>query len=149
MLYHDLAKPIRDLLDSRWTRDNVSLSFLVLAFAASNHCNQSVSARHQIVFSVCLGLAFLTRFDSCLITIPLWWNQTDWRFKTIASGTIALAWLVSAYGVYRHFPDLGITNLLWDLPTNECTLHDPIWPSHRTNPAAGRSLIITGMNIPT
>lgn len=109
-------------------------SFLVLAFAASNHCNQSVSARHQIVFSVCLGLAFLTRFDSCLVTIPLWfqvasrqWNQTDSRKLTgvlrllLPGLVIALAWLVSAYGYYHDI-----------FPTS--VYHKPArWDHQRTN----------------
>lgn len=109
-------------------------SFLVLAFAASNHCYQSVSARHQIVFSVCLGLAFLTRFDSCLVTIPLWfqvasrqWNQTDSRKLTgvlrllLPGLVIALAWLVSAYGYYHDI-----------FPTS--VYHKPArWDHQRTN----------------
>ena len=66
-------------------------SFLTVAFVAACQCTSKFSKRNQFTFSICLGLAFLTRFDSCLVTLPMWFHvaSRQWRLgETQKSWTI-------------------------------------------------------------
>ncbi len=109
-------------------------SFLIIAFAAACRCTQKYSIHGQWLFSICLGLAFLTRFDSCLVTLPLWFHVAtrQWRLaetsqvrtilRLLLPGfAIALTWLGTAY-IYYH--DIFPTSVY----------HKPArWDHQRTN----------------
>jgi len=109
-------------------------SFLTVAFASACQCTSNFSKRNQFTFSICLGFAFLTRFDSCLVTLPMWFHvaSRQWRLsETQKSWTIirlllpglllAVAWLATAY-VYYH--DIFPTSVF----------HKPArWDHQRTN----------------
>lgn len=109
-------------------------SFLIIAFAAACQCLQEFSWRSQLTFSVCLGLAFLTRFDSCLVTLPVWvhvaghqWKHSkhNWfqsLLRLLLPGLVlALIWLATAY-IYYH--DIFPTSVY----------HKPArWDHQRTN----------------
>jgi len=89
-------------------------SFLVTAYAAAYRCVRQYSPRHQLLFSICLGLAFLTRYDSCLVTLPMWfhvvWKQYQHKpQKSLGSVRtlllpglfIAGGWFIFSY-IYYH-----------------------------------------------
>jgi len=92
-------------------------SFLVLAFACAVRSRDTDDRRLLVAFSVLLGLAFLTRYDSCLFTLPIWFHVaiSQWRSQGLSPGKkisrttllllpgllIALAWLGTSY-VYYH-----------------------------------------------
>ena len=109
-------------------------SFLTVAFTAACHCREEFSHRDQLIFSICLGLAFLTRFDSCLVTLPLWfhvancqWNHSEdsklrsMLYLLLPGLLIALAWLVVSYNYYHDI-----------FPTS--VYHKPArWDHQRTN----------------
>ena len=92
-------------------------SFLVVAFACSVRSHDTDDCRFLIAFSVLLGLAFLTRYDSCLFTLPIWFHVaiSQWRRAGLSRGqkvvrtvlllmpglVMALAWLGTSY-VYYH-----------------------------------------------
>lgn len=104
-------------------------SFLLTAYTASYRCIRQYSPRHQLLFSVCLGLAFLTRFDSCLVTLPLWfhvaWKQHQhhpqkslgsMRLLLLPGLLLASCWLIFSYTYYHDiFPtSFHGKPLLWD-----------------------------------
>jgi len=109
-------------------------SFLTVSFAIACNCRREFSRSKQVIFSVCLGLAFLTRFDSCLVTLPLWFHVAGHQWKYYSSDRfrsilrlllpgllIALAWLSTAY-IYYH--DIFPTSVY----------HKPArWDHQRTN----------------
>ena len=93
-------------------------SFLIVAFAAGRRCMDEESTKYQTLFSVCLGLAFLTRFDSCLVTLPMWLHVATRQWKVTNHGKlqsilklllpglfIAIVWLSTSYWYYHDiFP---------------------------------------------
>lgn len=109
-------------------------SFLVLAYAAACRCVESVHNKFQLLFSICLGLAFLTRFDSCLVTLPMWFHVAYRQWKLSDRGKIftilrlwlpgfliALSWLATSYWYYHDI-----------FPTS--VYHKPArWDHQRTN----------------
>jgi len=109
-------------------------SLLTVAFTAACHCRQQFSPQNQLLFSVCLGLAFLTRFDSCLVTLPLWFQVANCQWKHSENSKlrailylllpglmIALAWLSVSYSYYHDI-----------FPTS--VYHKPArWDHQRTN----------------
>ncbi|MBH56988.1 MAG: hypothetical protein CMJ82_07360 [Planctomycetaceae bacterium] len=109
-------------------------SFLTIAFASACQCTAQYSRRNQFTFSICLGLAFLTRFDSCLVTLPMWFHvaSKQWGFneskriqsiiRLLLPGLlIATTWLATAY-IYYH--DIFPTSVY----------HKPArWDHQRTN----------------
>jgi len=109
-------------------------SFLTIAFTSACQCTDQHSKRNQLTFSICLGLAFLTRFDSCLVTLPMWFHVANQQWRLSESNRIksiirlllpglliAVAWLATAY-VYFH--DIFPTSVY----------HKPArWDHQRTN----------------
>jgi len=111
-------------------------SFLVLAFACSVRSHNTDDHRFMIAFSVLLGLAFLTRYDSCLFTLPIWFHVaiSQWRRAGLTRGkkfvrtvlllmpglVIALAWLGTSYVYYQDIFPTSIYHkpLRYDIQTH-------------------------------
>ena len=111
-------------------------SFLVLAFACAVRSRDTDDWRLLVAFSVLLGLAFLTRYDSCLFTLPIWFHVaiSQWRSQGISTGKkisrttllllpgllIALAWLGTSYAYYHDIFPTSIYHkpLRYDIQTH-------------------------------
>ena len=111
-------------------------SFLVLAFACGVRARETGERRFLITFSMLLGLAFLTRYDSCLFTLPIWFHvafsqgkgssfttrdkfaRTGWLL--LPGLLIALAWLVTSYLYYHDIFPTSIYHkpLRYDIQTH-------------------------------
>lgn len=111
-------------------------SFLVLAFACGVRARETGERHFLIAFSVFLGLAFLTRYDSCLFTLPIWFHVAivHWRSSSISGRTkiartgwlllpgllIALAWLLTSHLYYHDIFPTSIYHkpLRYDIQTH-------------------------------
>ena len=104
-------------------------SFITIAFAAAVKCLKHHSTKHQWIFSICLGLAFLTRYDSCLVTLPIWFHVTFKQYQyfpkqfrhslatlLLPGLLIACSWLVFSFNYYHDVFPTSVYHkpLQWD-----------------------------------
>ena len=104
-------------------------SFITIAFASTVKCLKHHSTKHQWIFSICLGLAFLTRYDSCLVTLPIWFHvmfkqyqyfpkQFRYSLATLLLPglLIACSWLVFSFNYYHDVFPTSVYHkpLQWD-----------------------------------
>lgn len=106
-------------------------SAIVLAFALSYSIMRQKSSKHIIWFSVLLAVAFLGRYDSVLITIPLWFHVALSIIKQ--SRASQSRWLIDIYKLL--FPGLLIA-LTW-LAVSQWYFHDIIPTSKYHKPTHG------------
>ena len=118
-----------------WTVGGLETMYLssavVLSFALSHSITQQKSTSHIIWFSILLAVAFLGRYDSVLITVPLWFH--------VAASIISQnkrsskKWLGDIYRLL--FPGLLIA-LTW-LAISQWYFHDIIPTSKYHKPTHG------------
>ena len=106
-------------------------SAIVLSFALSHSITQQKSTSHIIWFSVLLAVAFLGRYDSVLVTVPLWFHVAATIIRQNKQS--GKKWLGDIYRLL--FP--GLLNALTWLVISQWYFHDIIPTSKYHKPTHG------------
>lgn len=119
------------------------LAWMTLATVLAGSCVARRSVRWDLAFSLVLGLAFLTRFDSVVVTVPLFaavgWRRLRHAGPRVLPGLVlpglalALGWLGFAQ---LYFGDFLPTSFHHKTPSAEHLEHNIIY--------VGQVLVVTG-----